>query len=349
MPPITDHYGIAVGIDTYPSLRRLTSSVRDATKFCEWLTDEDGGNVDTKNVTLVRSPDDTAADRFDAKPAQDQIDRALRDFGAELGTRIGKRLYFYFAGHGFGPSFDEVGMLMASASMNSLSRNIGLRKYRDYFHETGLFDEVIYILDCCRDSARGKTTNPPEFDANPVTGRAPHVVDFVVLAAAYGEKAFAPIDQTAGERRGILTAAVLEALKGDLRALDPKGRITTATLQVFVSARVKDLADDEKLKQDPEIPLNANLVIRQMDLARIPRLKVHIIAPDRLTTGDLIIRDGTTDEEVARRSVDQARAAAPWEFLALPITRYSIEHSDSDASGFINPAKAKQEPHVIQL
>jgi hypothetical protein len=348
VPPITDHYGIAVGIDTYPSLRRLTSSVGDATKFCEWLTDPEGGNIHPDNVKLVPSPQSGAGDRFDAKPIQDEIDRVLRDFGAELGRRIGKRLYFYFAGHGFGPSFDEVGMLMANASMTSLSKNLGLRQYRDYFHETGLFDEVVFILDCCRDSARGKTTNAPEFEAKPVTGRVPHVVDFIVLAAAYGEKAFAPLDEALGERRGILTTAVLEALRGDLRALDPRGRVTTATLQDFVKGRVKDLATDEKLKQDPEIPQNPNLVLHEVDLSRIKRLKVHIIAPASLTTGELIVRDADWGE-IARRNVEQAREGAPWEMDLLPITRYVVEHSDSDVSRVLDPAKAKQEPHVFRL
>jgi uncharacterized caspase-like protein len=349
VPPITDHYAIAVGIDTYPSLRRLTSSVGDATKFCEWLTDEDGGNIHPDNVRLVPSPKTTPGDRFDATPIQDGIDRVLRDFGAELGNRIGKRLYFYFAGHGFGPSFDEVGMLMANASMSSLTKNIGLREYRDYFHETGLFDEVVFILDCCRDSARGKSTNPPGFEAQPAAGKAAHVVDFIVLAAAYGEKAFAPVDQVEGERRGILTTAVLEALRGDLRALDPKGRVTAATLQAFLKERVKALATDEKLKQDPEVPQNPNLVLHQVDLAKVKRLKVHVIAPARLTTGELIIREGTNDEEIARRAVDQAREAQPWEIDLLPITRYVIEHSDSDENRLFDPAKAKEEPHVLRF
>ena len=47
------------------------------------------------------------------------------------------------------------------------------------------------------------------------------MTDFLVLAAAYGEQAFAPVDVVDGERRGILTKAVLEALNGAPQALDP--------------------------------------------------------------------------------------------------------------------------------
>jgi uncharacterized caspase-like protein len=350
VPPITDHYAIAIGIDTYPSLRRLTSSVGDATRFCEWLMDEDGGNLHPDNVRLVPSPKTTPGDRFDAKPIRDEIDRVLRDFGAELGTRIGQRLYFYFAGHGFGPSFDNVGMVMANASMDTLPHmNIGLREYRHYFHETGLFDEVVFILDCCRDNARDENTNGPQWPPKPVAGKAAQVVDFVALAAGYGEKAFAPVDQIDGERRGILTKALLEALRGDLRAIDPKGRVTAATLKTFLTARVNELAKGENLKQEAKITDDPNLVLHQVDVTKVTRLKVHIIATARLTAGELIVREGTNREEIARRKVDEAREAQPWEIDLLPITRYDIEHSDSDANAFLNPDNVKKEPHVIRV
>jgi len=349
VPPITDHYALAVGIDTYPALRRLTSSVSDAVTFLDWLMDEEGGNIDPENVQLIRSPEQLPTDRFDARPVQDDIDRKLRDFGAERGRRIGKRLYFYFAGHGFGPTFDDVGMLMAGASMTSLAKNIGLRAYRDYFHETGLFDEVVFIVDCCRDNARGQPTSEPEFGAAAVTGRAPRVVDFVVLAAAYGEKAFAPVSVIDGERRGILTKAVLEALRGNPRALDAKGRVTAATLTVYVKERVKSLAEDDKLKQDPEIPQNPDVVLYQVDLGKLKKLRVHIIASPGLT-GELIIRDARDLTAIVDRcDVAKAQEADPWVKDLLPITRYEVENPDSDKVVVLDPAKAKEEPYVFRF
>jgi hypothetical protein len=352
VPPITDQFAIAVGIDTYPSLRRLTSSVRDATGFLEWLTDEDGGNVDPANVKLIRSPKELVTDRFDARPIQSEIDRTLRDLGAEAGQRIGKRLYFYFAGHGFGPAFDDVGMLMATASMNSLDDNIGLRDYRKYFHDTGLFDEVVYIIDCCRDSSKDTKlvpTSRPRFTADAVANRVAHVTDFLVLAAAYGEKAFAPVEVVDGERRGILTRAVLEALKGDPKALDPAGRVTAATLQVYVKDRVKVLADDANLKQDPEIPLNPDLILHQIDVSKLKKLKVRIIAHPTVT-GELTIRDASdVTKVVARRAASQAVEAAPWDIELLPNTRYQIGNPDSDRVEVLDPSTAKEEPYVFRF
>jgi hypothetical protein len=348
-----DHYGIAIGINRYPSLRPLSSAVRDAIEFCDWLTDEEGGNVEPANVQIVRSPDQAPADRFDAKPVQDAIDRVLRDFGAELGQRLGKRLYFYFAGHGFGPSFNNVGMLMANASMSSLSLNIGLQGYRHYFHERGLFDEVVFILDCCRDNALDKRTSPPGFDdLTPVAGKAPKIVDFIALAAGYGEKAFAPVDAVDGERRGILTKAALEALRGDIGAFDAKGRVTARTFKTFVKSRVKALADkiqDEKLKQDPEIDDHDDegLVLHQIDLDKLPKVKVHIIA-EPAVTGELIVRDATDDHEIIRRDVAQARDAAPWDIDLLPL-RYTVENSVSGKGVVLDLTKPRQQPYVFRF
>lgn len=349
--PVTDHYGIAVGIDTYPSLRPLRSAVSDATQFLEWVTDPEGGDVPADNVRLIKSPPSIAADPFDARPVQAEIDRVLRDFGALGGQRVGTRLYFYFAGHGFGPKFNDVGMLMAGASMDMLKANIGLSDYRDYFHETGLFDEVVFIIDCCRDNARGEETVAPIFKATPVANRAAKIVDFVALAAGYGEKAFAPVSQIDGERRGILTRAVLEALRGDPKALDPGGRVTAASLQMYLKDRVKLIAQDEKLKQEPELPqdLNPAMVFRTVNTATIRKLKVQIIAPAD-ATGELIIRDARDVTQVVdRRPVAQAQAANPWEIELSRITRYEVENPDSDRTVILDPAKAKAEPYVFRF
>jgi hypothetical protein len=235
--------------------------------------------------------------------------------------------------------------------MDMLKANIGLRNYRDYFHETGLFDEVVFIIDCCRDNARGEETIAPVFKAAPVANKAARITDFVVLAAGYGEKAFAPVSQADGERRGILTRAVLEALRGDPKALDPNGRVTAATVQMYVKDRVKVIADDDRLKQDPELPQGPNtaLVFRVVDTAAIKKLLVHIIASADLT-GELIIRDARDLTKIVdRRPVAQALAANPWQIALPPITRYEIENPDSDRTVILDPAKAKGEPYVFQF
>ena len=150
-----DHYAIVIGIDSYSSLRRLKASGADATRFAAWLKADEGGGLCDKNIAMVLSPATLPANRIDAMPVRDDIDNALIDFGVLRGERLGTRLYFYFAGHAFGPKFNEVCMLMVNASPQLLNRNIGLNQYRDYFHEKAPFDEVVYIL-----TAAGIATAP---------------------------------------------------------------------------------------------------------------------------------------------------------------------------------------------
>jgi uncharacterized caspase-like protein len=340
------HYAIAIGIDTYPSLRRLTASVRDATAFCEWLLSADGGNLPEQNLKFIPSLPKMPGDRFDARPIRLEIDRALRDFGVEQNRRLGDRLYFYFAGHGFGPSFDNVGMLMANAAMGALTENIGLRPFRDYFYETKRFDEVVFLLDCCRDREFKDDTMPPGFDKKLVAQDGKPVVDFVVMASSYGEKAFAPVERETNERRGLLTKALLEGLRGAPRAVDAEGRITATSLSQYLKERVPALAKIEKLVQDAECPPpTAEIVFRTLDPATLKRVRVHIVVPAEVG-GEFVLRDGGR-REVGRRNAEQARADNPWTEDLLVNSRYELEHVDSDIAVIIDPAKAKEEPYVF--
>lgn len=246
-------YAIVVGIDTYAQLRPLQSAVRDASMFAEWLVSPEGGGLSQANVRLIVSPPEVPSNPFDARPGQTDIDRALYEIVGHGGTRIGRRLYFYFAGHGIGPNFDDVGMLMANASMKRLDSNVGLSPYRRFFRESGLFDEVVFILDCSRDPYLRGQTSAPALDVSR-NKSARGVKDFVVLAAAHGGKAFNFASTGTGEPRGVLTQAVLDGLRGG--AIDPFGRITSSSLSSYVRRRVPELTP--KPGQEPEIILPDN-------------------------------------------------------------------------------------------
>lgn len=319
-------YGIIVGINDYRGLRPLRSAHQDATRFYEWLTDPDGGAVPADQVKIILAPEPMPVDPFDGRPVQRDVDKALRDFGVE-GGRVGRRLYFYFAGHGVGPTFDEVAMLMADAAMQRLNSNIGLRGYLSYFKNTGVFDEVVYIVDCCRDPAPiAKGTDPifTNVPANPL----PRVADFIVLAAAYGEKAFDPAVTAEGERRGILTQAVMEALGGDQRAVDAQGRVTSSSLRQYVLERVPQLAAGAQLDQTPEVPRipHPDFVFVQRALQSV---RIRIVAGPGVE-GDLVVHDGADMQEVARRAASDAGGAAPpWELDLVRNSRYMVVNAAS--------------------
>jgi hypothetical protein len=302
-----EDYAIVVGINAYPRLRPLKGALKDATKFAEWLKNPSGGALPERNVELVISPEEPQLNLRKAAPIQEDIDAALTRFGVERGKRIGRRLYFYFAGHGIGTAFNEVGMLMAHAAMTALKRNIGLARYRDYLHEHALFDQIVFIIDCCRDRTGGVETAGPDF-TNTGDGPAGAVDDFTIMAAAYGERAFEPPPVDGGEPRGLLTAAVLEGL-GDSALADGSGRFTSGSLERYIKRRVPEMAGDVKVRQQPEVyPPQAEIVFGSAPVETVP---VRIVASSRLT-GDLVLRDDQMVEIARRPAAGVTRNEPPW-------------------------------------
>lgn len=330
-----DHYAIVVGINGYPQLLPLRAANEDATAFARWLMDDRGGGLDPLNIELIVSPPKLPPDPFDAQPVAAKIDRALTRFGFEKGGRIGTRLYFYFAGHGFGPEFDNVGMLMATAAMQRLKDNVGLRDFRNFFRQSEAFDEVVFFLDCCRDPIGGIQTFGPKIDLpQPKTGVA--VRDVVMMAAQYGEKAFEPINKQTGERRGILTKAILEGLK-EPNAADGLGRFTKASLFRYVADRVRVLGTDVKLQQTPEVDdpkPDGELVFSTIPQSELSWLKVHISASPALQ-GELILMDDKS-HRIGTRPAAGLSKEKPWEINLLRNRWYSLTH---ELGGVSRPPK----------
>lgn len=348
-----DHYAIVVGIDTYPKLPRLRASVSDATRFMEWLMSPDGGGLDKNHIFPIVSPDTlSSADPLDAIPAQRHVSMALRSLGITNNKRIGQRLYFYFAGHGFGPGFDDVGMLLADAwEPHHLVSNIGLRPYRLFFRDFPLFDELVFILDCCRDQRRAQTKGPELQPDAPVAGGKPN--DFVVMGAVYGEQAFQVVQGDTKERRGLLTKAVLEGLEG--AAADGAGRVTTATLSEYVKKRVPQLAGDasvdEKLAQVPDIlppAADAELVITTIPAGRLQRVLVKIVAPQHLQ-GDLVLCEGAARREIERHAVAAATQAQPWETSLVRNRAYEVKHAATGITQPLDTSAIGAEPYVFRF
>lgn len=316
-------YAVVVGINAYPQLRVLRAAVADAARFAEWLQQPGGGGLPPKNVKLIVSAETLPIEPYNAKPIQEDIDIALRDMGVERNQKIGRRLYFYFAGHGIGPSFNNVGMLMAHAAIARLNNNIGLQNYLDYFHEHALFDELVFILDCCRDHARTVTTAAPAFTLPP--GPPGHVESLVVLAAPYGEKAFEPIEADTCEPRGLLTKALMSGLR---RAADPNGDITASSLRDYLRRRVPTLAKDAKLAQKPEVlpPVN-EIFFRTVPPTVKDEVCVRIVAPSGLP-GDLVLRDSDAIELDRRPASSATRKKPPWNVSLRRNRWYAVQHTD---------------------
>jgi hypothetical protein len=322
------HYAIVVGI-RYPGLWPLLATLSDATAFIRWLKQSDGGGLPDANIAAILSEEELPENPLDAIPVREHIDRALVKFGVGRGNRIGKRLYFYFAGHGFGPSFSEVAMLMANASDNYLNSNLGLQSLLNLFNDSDLFEELVVILDCCRDP------NPPNRRVDVVsTGLTPLVTtggnatkQLLIMAASYGEKAYELAPNPSGERRGLLTRALLEGLTDPTRA-DANGCVTADSLSRYIKERVPELAmqgTDPKLNQKPDMdgrPYPLDIVFARHDRVTVP---VRIVAPSGLT-GSLVVKDSKLVDvatvDAATATVDQP----PQTVTLTPNIWYAVAH-----------------------
>ncbi len=326
-------YAIVIGI-RYPQLFPLRATLTDATKFIEWLTSAKGGGVPAKNIATALSDPKLPRDPRAAVPIKRHIDDALIKFGVERQTEIGRRLYFYFAGHGFGPTYNEVVLLMADASDRRLNSNIGLQHLLGLFHDSPLFEELVVVLDCCRDP------NPPKRrfvigapDPTPeITEDPPQVKQLLFLAASYGEKAYEVTDKATGERRGLLTQAVLEGLS-ERKNRDARGLVTAEALSQYVSTQVRALAKkagDPKLDQMPEIsanPFPLDMTFGAAAGAGGDRVPVRIVAPAGLT-GDLVVADSEGNEIARRPAADATEDQPPWNVDLVRDVWFSVSHSE---------------------
>lgn len=354
--PNPNDYAVVIGIDGYPQLRPLSTARNDAIDFAKWLTSKRLGGVPPKNVRVILSPNlpkpPKTVDPCKVHPVQDDIDAALRDFGVEREQKIGRRFYFYFSGHGFGPEFDEVGILMATAAMTRLANNIGLRRYRKYFNDTPLFDEAVYILDCCRDHSIQLETRGPCFTPSTIRPQR-NLQEFVILAAKYGEQAFAENHPNTDNPCGLLTKAILEALKNTdngsgISAIDVEGNITAATLREYLLKRVPELAVGINRDQTPVIPHlpGEKMIFKTVAMPKIPTVSVKIFVKPSLL-GNLILREGGNNLRIIEQH--PANDANPW-IVKLPRNNfYLLEHDSSKLKELIDLAATQGETHVIKF
>ncbi len=322
-------FAIVIGV-TYPSgtLGGLRGTRGDAAAFTEWVKSPRGGNVPKDNIRVVLSPARAQRSPRTARPVQEQVDDALEDLGVSLSTKpVGRRLYFYFTGHGFGRRPDEVCMLMAHATRKHLNRNIGLREYRNFFQEHLYFEEVVYVLDCCRDLASPLSGSAPQLPTWTLDSDVPPPVvsDLVILAAPNGMMAHETIDQKTKKPRGLFTLALLDVLAGNLC-------VDGSNLNDVLNARMAALAPanggtitGQRATVEERDNRNSGLVLRKAPAADTSTVPVRIVAPKGLK-GELVVCEGTTNEIERRAAAKATRDDPPWLVELSPSRSYAVRH-----------------------
>jgi hypothetical protein len=253
-----EDHAIVIGIQGYPELPPvLQGPENDAKEFYEWVTTI-GGVARTKEyarliLTSDFQPPATAA--INAQPTTQallsEFDR-LESLGEQNQGRVGRRLYLYLSGHGFGQDLYTAALLMANATQRRTRYHIPGRQWADYFYTLGLFDEVLLFMDCCRERYATATLNGP--GTNPAAVAAGTRRRFYGFGAKHGRLAVERVID--GRMRGVFTTTLLRALGGG--ASEEDGRITGESLEGYLYENMKELLspadrDNPDVADEPDL------------------------------------------------------------------------------------------------
>lgn len=250
---------VVVGITRYPSLTPLDGPENDAREFVKWLVDTAGGDVPADRITTILSSHFAEPHR----PTTDDIDRVFGEIIQHAfdngGGKGGRRLYLFFAGHGFtNPSVSEdTALLMANAARGMTGFHIPGRAYANWFRTAALFKEVVLLMDCCRELRQSAPQRPVPFEPRP---NPPQSHIFIGYATDLSMAARERPSPATGEVRGRFTEAVVAGLR---RAVDARGRVTARSLKAFVFNQLQTESDLTGETQEPIIEDLHDIVFRE--------------------------------------------------------------------------------------
>jgi hypothetical protein len=243
--PLPD-YALCVGINSYPGLTPLQGAEADAQAFYDWVTST--GGVSQANAKLILSAQFSAgAQVANAKPASKEIwdffetlraAATANNANTTFGLTAGRRLYLFFSGHGFSPTVDASGVLMANAERDT-PHNLSPKAWADRFYENGLFEEILLFQDACREQVSDVDVTPPYFKRSVMPGAGDRKRFYAFAAKSPLLAIEKPI---AGVVRGVFSATLMNGLKGAAR--DPvSGEITETQLKSYLVANMSALLD----------------------------------------------------------------------------------------------------------
>lgn len=337
-------FGVVVGIEDYPYFRSLHGAASDARAFHDWLCDERGGGLDPRNVRLVLS------DPEQETPAQDEIDRELVAMleAAKVGGG-GRRLYFYFSGHGaMNPDRmrNDIALLLTRWSESLVRLALSTELYASTLCSTGLFDEVAIFIDCCRSISASVVGLEPLFvhTWGPQPGAARRFLAFATEACnpafEYPESA---------RWHGIFTQCLLAILRepstGGIRADQLKARLESDVEKkarchrVFQRAHVDSGLLAESCfgtSRRPSSLARLSTLVRQSWVGRLPVLRSWSLLESgpqlelrfSRRRGRVVMVNGNL-QIVAEHLADDR----PWR-LRLPVGIYQIQGGGQDPVRF---------------
>lgn len=233
-------YAILLGISRYAfsnEFQSLKGPTIDVALFRRWLMKKNGGDVPKTNIQYLVSPcpGDQPADLKQWAPTADQflnryddvtIDKENNDFIRRKG-----RLYLYFSGHGFSEQNDLAtgAALFVAGACNARPQNIHGTAFAGCARDLALFEEIVLIMDCCRDA---KTTL--KYASPGVNKITSEIAGDVRLLAIYGAaKGGQAQERKIGQRTSsLLTHALLNALSN--APPDAGNKLSSTALRLYI-------------------------------------------------------------------------------------------------------------------
>lgn len=274
-------YAVVVGISRYPSFgptpadaNDLAGPDRDAQAIYGWLTDAGGGDVPADNIRCVRSgayPNPFPLGGIAPRRA-DVVNRfrwleniAERNDRNGNGLAVGRRLYLYVSGHGFGRHRLDGAVYAANATLNRPG-HLEASLWAQWFQESSYFDEYVLWMDCCMMAESGSKLDVVGFRT--VSPTKPATVFQSFAARFQGLAVEAEMED--GDVHGAFTWALLKGLRG--ANADPvTGAVTTSRLCNYLTSAMRGFMTAEQLA-DPQVS-------KEPDFGPVDEIVLAVVPP----------------------------------------------------------------------
>lgn len=255
-------YAILIGINKYkdPMFPELKSPGPDMQRFLNWLLDPAGGGLPGKNIRRLPAMD--AALPEGSPQATD-----FHDQFAELieSHAPGNRLYLYLSGHGYSVKLEnnQRTALYAANASKYAKYHIAGTDYANWTQSTGKFNEVVLVMDCCRDAEIVTPILPPPLPNLQDPENAANTKLLCIYGAPKGGKAQErPIPELSGQISSLLTHAFILALEH--APANQNGQISGVSIKNFIEDRWQAICGDYPA-DPPEIylPPRGDIIFRR--------------------------------------------------------------------------------------
>lgn len=236
MPVQPHHYAVVVGVEHYLSggLQTLSNALRDANEVEKWLLDTTtGGGLLPENCQKILSR--KGSDR----PINYDIDKAFDAIieQAEASPDANRRFYFYFSGHGMAASLLQAYLCLPRWSNRWRRTALDSEDYWLMLAETGVFQEIVCLFDCCRSYKPNVGGMPSGLGMARPDKNAASSQLFLGFAAEFLQAAF---ENPGIDGHGFFTQALLSGLRGG--ACQPAGGAPAQRLKNFLETETLHLA-----------------------------------------------------------------------------------------------------------